>query len=256
MLRSQIAVGTEYALRERGSDTLQRVRILEHVRGSKWKAEWVEPNPGLVHYVDSGNLITTWKDRKTFLKGEEDARRLREHNAQQQWRKDSPTDLALYSVFDCLADPDVSYYRGVLRGSAEGLERLKHRARMYASTRSPVAYVDRQGQVYLPFDEALEIARRFSAAEPSTVLLDVKTTERKWAHDVDRGEEHLLKLLNEYRGAWALIRQWAGHDAAVAEREAEIKRLERLVWDAVYVLQKAGLDKDAARLRRAVERSS
>jgi hypothetical protein len=51
-----------------------------------------------------------------------------------------------------------------------------------------------------------------------------------------------------------LIRQWAGHDTAVAQREAEIEKLERLVWDAIYVLQKAGLDAEAARLRRAVER--
>jgi hypothetical protein len=56
----------------------------------------------------------------------------------------------------------------------------------------------------------------------------------------DAGEDYIIKLLNEYRASWALIRQWAGHDAAVAQREAEIQRLERLVWDAVYALQKAG----------------
>ena len=54
--------------------------------------------------------------------------------------------------------------------------------------------------------------------------------------------------------AWALIRQWTGFDAAVAQREAEIQKLERLVWDAVYALQKAGLDNEAARLRRALDR--
>jgi hypothetical protein len=37
-------------------------------------------------------------------------------------------------------------------------------------------------------------------------------------------------------------------DAAVAAREAEIQRLERLVGDALYALQKAGLDGEAARL--------
>jgi hypothetical protein len=40
----------------------------------------------------------------------------------------------------------------------------------------------------------------------------------------------------------------------VAQREAEILRLERLVWDAVYALQKAGLDKQAAKLRHAIEK--
>ena len=51
-----------------------------------------------------------------------------------------------------------------------------------------------------------------------------------------------------------MIRQWAGHDAAVAEREAHIVKLERLVWDAIYALQKAKLDSEAARLRRAMEK--
>jgi hypothetical protein len=64
----------------------------------------------------------------------------------------------------------------------------------------------------------------------------------------------MVVLLNEYRAAWALIRQWAGHDAALAQRDAEAQRLERLVWDAIYALQKAGLDKEAALLRRAITR--
>jgi len=31
--------------------------------------------------------------------------------------------------------------------------------------------------------------------------------------------------------------------------------LERLVWDAIYALQKAGLDSEAHRLRRAIEKT-
>jgi hypothetical protein len=61
-------------------------------------------------------------------------------------------------------------------------------------------------------------------------------------------------LLNEYRASWALIPQWASHDAAVAQREGEIQKLQRLVWDAIYALQKAGLDDEASRLRRSIER--
>ena len=94
----------------------------------------------------------------------------------------------------------------------------------------------------------------FCGAEPAAVLVGVETTERDWAQQARRqGEEYIVPLLNEYRASWALIRQWAGQDAAIAQREGEIQRLERLVWDAVYVLQKAGLDKEAAKLRRAIE---
>ena len=63
------------------------------------------------------------------------------------------------------------------------------------ATRSSISYVDRQGHVHLAFDEALEIARRFCGTEPATVLLGVEVTERKWAHDVARGEEHLREQL-------------------------------------------------------------
>jgi len=48
--------------------------------------------------------------------------------------------------------------------------------------------------------------------------------------------------------------QWAGLDAAIAQREAQIQKLERLIWDAIYALQKAHLDDEASKLRRAIER--
>jgi hypothetical protein len=87
------------------------------------------------------------------------------------------------------------------------------------------------------------------------VLANVEATERKWSREFTTpGEEYMVGLLNEFRASWALIRQWAGHDSALAQREAEIQRLERLVLDAVYLLQKAGLDRESARLRRALGR--
>src|SRR4051812_43498594 len=99
------------------------------------------------------------------------------------------------------------------------------------------------------YGRAKALARQFSTTEPATVLVGVESTEREWARDAARGQEYIVPLLNDYSASWALLRQWAGYDAAVAQREAEIQRLERLVWDAVYALQKAGLDSEAARLR-------
>ena len=97
--------------------------------------------------------------------------------------------------------------------------------------------------LHLPNDEALDLGRKFHAGEPSTVLVSVDTTEKQWIREARRGEDSIIGLLKEYCAAWALVRQWAGHDTAVAPREAEIQRLERLVWDALYALQKAGLDR-------------
>jgi hypothetical protein len=256
MLKSQIKAGTEYAFREQRSQRtpFHRVRVIQHTRGTKWRAEWIEPSAGLVDYVESGQLVVPWKEHKAFLKEEASAEALREHNERLGYEENSPIANALYSVFECVGD-DVSFYRGILSGSPEAVDRVKTRATMDTSKRSPLAYIDRGGKLHLPFDEAFELARMFCAAEPAAVLVRAEATERDWAQQARRpGEEYIIPLLNQYRASWALIRQWTGHDPAVAQREAEIERLERLVWDAVYVLQKAGLDKEAAKLRHVIEK--
>lgn len=50
--KTAIIVGKEYAFRERRIIGLpfHRVRVLQHIRGDKWKAQWVEPNPGLLTF--------------------------------------------------------------------------------------------------------------------------------------------------------------------------------------------------------------
>jgi hypothetical protein len=255
MWKSELKPGVEYALREkRGAGVpLQRIRILEHIRGNRWKAEWVDPNPGLVHYVKSGDVVALWREHRAFLKEEADEARLREHNERQGYKKESPVDNALHQVFDSVGDRDVTYWGGVLSGDPEAIDRLRARIGSETGKNPPYAYINRRGVLRLPFDEALGVARRFCAAEPATVLVGVETTERQWAREAATpGEEHMTSLLTQYRASWALVRQWAGYDAAVAQREAEIQRLERLVWDAIYALQKAGLDREAARLRRAI----
>jgi len=59
MQNADIKVGGEYALRESRTPgtPLQHVRIVEHIRRNKWRAEWIEPNPGLKDYVESQHLV-------------------------------------------------------------------------------------------------------------------------------------------------------------------------------------------------------
>jgi hypothetical protein len=254
MWKAQIKPNTEYALREKRAmgSPFQRVRVIQHIRRNKWRVEWIDPNPGLVDYIESGQLVVEWKDRKAFLKEEESVGRLKEHNARHGYDgEDSPIVRALYEIFESVAD-GIDFYRGSITTAPEALERLKARIGSEVRVESPAAYVDRGGVMHLPFDVALDLAQRFCAAEPATVLVAVEATERKWSQKAARGEDYIVSLLNEYRASWALIRQWAGHDAAVAQREAEIQRLERLVWDAIYMLQKAGLDRESDRLRRGL----
>jgi len=92
MQKSEIQIGQEYVLRE-GKDPeapLQRVKIIQHVRGKKWKAEWIDPNPGLVDYIGSQNLVVRWKDRKAYFHDEERARRIREDNERRGYKEESP----------------------------------------------------------------------------------------------------------------------------------------------------------------------
>ncbi len=115
--KAGIKVGEDYALREgrdRGAP-LQHVRILQHVRGNKWKAQWIEPNPGLVDYIESRSLVVRWKDRKAFLADEEREQSLREHNERQGGRDDSPVATALTSVFEAASD-GLTFHKGVLPG--------------------------------------------------------------------------------------------------------------------------------------------
>lgn len=79
MTKSQIKPGIEYALREKrtAGSGVQRVRVISHVRGGKWKAEWIEPNPGLIYYISSSQGLAPWRDHEAFLNEETDAERLR-----------------------------------------------------------------------------------------------------------------------------------------------------------------------------------
>lgn len=256
MEKTAIIVGKEYAFRERRiiGSPFQRVRVLQHIRGSKWKAQWIQPDPGLTDYIESGQIIVLWQDRKALLKDETNSIRLVEINKGDGFEPDSPIIEAIEQVFESMGD-DISCYRDTVSGTRDAFARIKTRAKYNDAPEPHGAYADRNGTVYWPLQPGLELARKFCAAEPSTVLVGIEATEREWATKASRpGEEYMIPLLNQYRASWAFIRQWTGHDPAVAEREAYIERLQRLVWDAIYALQKANLDSEAARLRRVLEK--
>lgn len=250
MQKADIIIGDEYGLREvrKATTPLHRVRILQHVRGKKWKAEWIEPNPGLVDYVEAQNLVVRWSDANAFEADEKAESRLRKDNEQHGYDEETPVADALYSVFDSTGDK-LSFYRGDLSGTREALERVRKRAGIDPATHSALEYVDRRDVVHVPFAEALELAKSFCAAEPDTVQTYIEPTERKWAREAStKGDDSMMALLSKYRAASALIRQWMARDPSASLRH-EVERLQRLVLDAMYALQRAGLDQVALRLR-------
>jgi hypothetical protein len=228
--------------------------VIEHIRHNKWKAKWIDPNPGLVDYVESAQIIVLWRDHKAFLMDEESSARLDEQNKREGFERGSPIAEALQQAFESMGD-DIRCYGSTVSGSRDAFERIKARAKDTSTTEPYGAYTDRTGTVHWSYKAGLDLAQKFCASEPATVLVGIEATEREWATKASRpGEEYIVPLLNQYRASWALIRQWTGHDPAIAEREAYIERLQRLVWDAIYALQKAGLDSEAIRLRRVLEK--
>src|SRR5947208_2740159 len=161
MLKAEIQPGEAYAIREirTPGTALQHIRILQHVRGSKWRAEWIDPNPGLVDYVESKNLIVRWKERKAFLRDEEAEKRLEEDNESQGYKADSPLDQAVGCVFESVGEKGLSFFRGVLSAPPDAVDRVKKRAGLEQAKSHSATYIDRFGTVHVCFAEALTIAQ-------------------------------------------------------------------------------------------------
>src|ERR1700731_2040284 len=244
MLRSELKAGAEYAFREKRvpGTPLARIKLIQHVRGNKWKAKWIDTHPGLVDYVTTKQILVSWKEHKQFLQEEKDLAHLREYNLSHGYDGNFPVCEALQQVFESVKD-EISYDRGILQTTFEPLNRLRARSRLSEYVLQAPAFQGRDGSLRLPHDQAEELARKFCKAEPAPVLIDIEATERKWAMEAARpGNEYQVSLLNQYRASWAIIRQWCGFDAALAERDKRIATLEGLVWDAIYALQKSGLN--------------
>lgn len=255
MQKADIHPGQDYALREPGADEVQRVRVIEHVRRDKWRVEWVEPNPGLVDFVRSNHLLIAWGQRQAFLRDERHAAELARVNERDFPGDRHPVAAATEEVLNCAGETThFGLYKGVLRYLPDRLERVAARAGIDPPTH-PAGYEDREGTHHLPFSSALALAQAFAAAEPQTVLDSVDAEERRWSLKLRQpGNDHLNSLLADWRASWALVRQWAGHDAAVAAREARIKDLEGLLNQTMWDLRQPQVDPEriANRIGRAL----
>lgn len=253
MNSQDIKPGKDYAFRETPQAQVQRVRALEHIRSDKWRVEWVEPDRGLVDFAKSKHLICPWGERKAFLRDERHAVELREE-AKRDWPGDDhPLGIAVSEVLESAGEP-VDVWRGILSGPPDALERVAQRAG-YTWPATLNAYTDRHGQSHHPPKTAVGLAKAFAAAEPATVLLHIELGERKWEIQVrEAGRSHILPLLESYRAAWALVRQWASFDADFARLGQEIQRLRELLDQAVWRLR--GTDADPQRVATWLQRAA
>ncbi len=256
MQKADIKPGREYAVREPVATGVefQRVKVLEHIRRGNWRVEWIDPNPGLVDYLKSKNIIVPWGERRAFLRDEERAEAVVRANEATFPGDGHPITDAIDVVFECTGEQGFFLVKGILYHEHEALERLAARAGVEVPSH-PAGYRDRHGRSYLPFSCALELAHAFAAAEPQTVLDAIDAEERELAAQVrEPGYTHLSSLLTDYRARWAIVRQWAGHDAAVAAREGRITELEQLLNQVMWELRRDGVDPErvANRIGRAL----
>jgi hypothetical protein len=231
-----IKVGDEYGYREvpRHQTPLERVRVLERVR-SQWRVEWIQPNPGLRDYVKTASLVVPWVDRTKFLRDESNRARLLEACA--SWPgHEHPVSEAVTTVLSVTGEDIEVGNRGVVSVHGDVLHRLGARAHFDFSVSAP-AYQDRSGMIQLPFDTALDFAQAFAQAEPQSVLLQVESEERQYETKArEPGNSDLIPLVHRWRAQWALCREWAGRDETLAQRDAEIERLRRILDDLRYQL--------------------
>jgi len=180
MEKATIIVGEEYAVRENPSarSPFQHIKILQHIRHNKWKAQWIDPNPGLVDYLESAQILVPWKERKPFLLDGEDAAHLACINKEHGYQAKSLVTQAVQQVFESVSD-DIEFYHHELAGSPEAFSRVRARANDKDVANPIGAYTDRRGRTHWPFTPTLELARKFCAAEPSTVLIGIEATERQ-----------------------------------------------------------------------------
>lgn len=256
MNQDEILPGKEYALREppRPGVRMERVRVVERVRAGRWRVEWMEPDAGLTDFVKSANLIVPWKDHKRYLRDERDLEAIT-RTSQDSWPGDDhPLDRAVATVFTATGER-FDLHKGLLQyHEEEAIERVAARAGIEVPvTVRPVS--TRNGTRYRAFADALNLAQAFAAAEPQTVLLEVEAAEREWETRArEPGGRYLISLVNEHRAEWALVRQWAGMDKAVARREQEIKGLRELLVRVMWDLRSPGVDplSVAARIERSL----
>lgn len=258
MDQRDIEVGLLYAVREppRPGVEMQKVKVLERVRSGRWKVEWVDPNPGLVDYVRSANIICRWADRRPLIRDEESYEHLRAASDAVWPGDDHPLRHAVDEVLESTGEPSIGLVHGLLAESPEVIDRMCARAGIEAADLPDhhLAFVDRQGKLHLSFGAALHLAKAFAAAEPSTVLLHVDTAERQYVAEASEPfNSYLVPLLERWRAGWALVRQWAGTDAQLARLNEEIDRLRQVIQRTIWDLRTAGQDDLAAKVERRMQ---
>jgi hypothetical protein len=211
------------------------------------------PHPGLEEYASTRQLVVPWGQRKAVLRDERLAAALYDYS---RGRGDKALGEAASAVLESTGEPGAGATGdGTMMSEAE-LQRICDRAGLTSAPQDlhPLAYRDRRGDVHLPLDAVIELARAFAAAEPQTVIgyLDDCEEELRLRGNIP-GERWWHEYLREKAPGFALARQWAGLEQEAEMLRKEIARLRSLVSRAASELRVAGAERKAHTLLRALD---
>ena len=132
-------------------------------RAGKAKVRHVEGDlDGLEEWAPTRTVMCPWGERQAFLRVEPRWHALQEAAARDY---DPIVEEAISAVFE--ATGDETGFARVWTVDPERAKRLWRRASLDgAPDRQSLAYTDRQGQLNLPFETALQLAQAFAATEP------------------------------------------------------------------------------------------
>jgi hypothetical protein len=257
MLSRDLRVGARYALKLRPrvrDEPLHEVELVALVgRGARVKVRHCGGElAGLEEFVFTRQVLFPWTELRAVLR---DLDRL----DQLQAASVGADPVVAEAAADVLeASGETTGFDHAERGISIDLpsaKRLMARARLKGDPvdLAPEAFVDRQGELQLPYPAVERLARAFAAAEPDTILMWVDDCETRYRLEGNEpGSRYMHDALRERIPVFAIMRQWAGHDQEIASLRAEVDRLRSLVNLAIAELKAAKRDAEARRLERAL----
>jgi hypothetical protein len=192
--------------------------------------------------------MCSWAERQAFLRDESRWTALQEAAARDH---DPVVEEAISTVFE--ATGEETGFTTVWTVDPQRAQRLWHRAGLKGPPHQhPLAYTDRRGQLNLPYETAFQFAQAFAAAEPEPCIHYIQECEdRLRAEGYEPGRRASHHVLRNIRPAHALVREWTQAGELVLLQE-ENQRLRQVLGQALQALRRAGDERSANRLGRAL----
>lgn len=252
MLAADLVVGRAYAERAKPNDAecaLRKMIFVGPAKAGKAKIRHADGDlDGLEEWVPTRTLRCPWGERQAFLRDESRWNALQEAAARDY---DPVVEEAISTVFEATGE-ETGFIRVWTLDPARA-QRLWRRAGLEGSPdQHPLAYTDRSGRLNLPYETALQFAQAFAAAEPEPCIHYIQEWEdRLRAEGYEPGHRVSHHVLRNMRPAHALVREWTQAGELGLLRD-ENQRLRQLLGRALEALRRAGDERSANRLDRAL----